>query len=122
MITAKNYLFIALMFLSACQGPLAVEEMREKGIGSSHTIGQVPEQAATCLARNVQNRWAVFTAQILPLANKTGFEVMVRNSVGHLISVASVTPQGRGSVAFVWVSPRSLEVPDDFLPIALKGC
>jgi hypothetical protein len=122
LITANRYLFIGLMFLSACQGPLALEEMREKGIGSSHALSQAPERAATCLARNVQNRWALFTANILHLANQTGFEVMVRNGAGHLMSITHVTPRDRCSDAFVWISPRSLDVPDEFLLTALKDC
>jgi hypothetical protein len=112
--TMKRLMLIAaLLALAGCATP---NELKQDGPRSEHRLRLQPTEAVKCLARNAEEFFGGFDAQIREN------EVHVRGGdPRRLVAVAAVSPADQGSAATIWRTQSLLFISG--LPAAMaKGC
>lgn len=88
---------VALALLTGCATPT---ELKQDGIRTHYTLRLPPDQAARCLARNAEEYFGGFGAQVRETEAPGILEVHVR--MEQLLAVAHIEPKGGGSSATIW--------------------
>ena len=106
---------IALMLAGCGTTP---KEVMESGTRTVHVLKLPAQQAANCLARNIENYRAGFTGTVRPVDG--GYEVISRAGE-HTFFVSRVEPASQGSRATVWYRGY-MAGGDEARAAMLSGC
>lgn len=111
---------IAAAVLTACATP---GDVRRDGARSDYALKLAPAAAARCMARNAEDHFGTFSAQVRDgVAAAEGSTVIVRAGDSTAV-IADLRPRVGGSQASVWLSPLIFMPPGSTLPAVMaQGC
>lgn len=111
---------IAAAALAACTTPA---DVRRDGARTDYTLKLAPAAAARCMARNAEDHFGTFSAQVRDgVTPAAGATVIVRGGDSTAV-IAELRPAGGGSQAAVWLSPLIFAPPGSRLPAVMaQGC
>jgi hypothetical protein len=117
----KYALILLMLLLGGCNTVMSPQEMTATGERSMHAARRPPEQAALCIARNVESGHQL-VATTRPAEKPGAYEVLLRTGATNMLAYALAEPGDTGSRVSIWLDPMPFHRKSEIVANMLKGC